>query len=179
MKSIRWLTCLMIIALPQVTYADTTSESEPESDIVADLPCGKDTRERVDTLRCEGKDSWVEIAVNALCGTHSGVKQTVLEVVSQHEDGLAKQQVALFEKRLKYTLHKHDAEPEFALFESNGSQGKLRAIAITNEDHSSIDSLQLVIKPAKGKRCEKTVDVSHVWGSFPHRAAAQQPESAD
>jgi len=44
--------------------------------------CGRDTRKTVDSLKCEdlARNTWYQINVNKMCGTLSGVNQTLLEL---------------------------------------------------------------------------------------------------
>lgn len=130
--------------------------------------CGKQTRQRVDSVRCTDAkgDTWYELTVNKLCGTHSGVEQTVLEIVETTPER-SRQRVTIFERRLKYVLYKHKDDDTFTLFERGlGKKASLEARALKSQDGTSIDAVRLEIHPKRGEACTKDVDVTSVWGTW-------------
>ncbi len=127
--------------------------------------CGKETRVTVDSLRCEdlARDTWYEINVNKMCGTHSGVQQTVLEL-EEKRPSLSNVRKSIFANQVAKLIYDAKGAAEIPLFSQRaGESGLIEASAIPDAAGKTIEKVRLNITPQGGDACAKEVDVSEVW----------------
>lgn len=130
--------------------------------------CGKETRQTIDSLRCEDNatQTWYQLDVNKMCGTRQGVEQTAIEIAEERPNFIQYQN-RIFIKQLPSLLYEHRDEKEFLLFRQRAEKnGRLEAYAIISPDGATIEKIRLYIKTNANNECSKIVDIRDAWNSI-------------
>lgn len=137
--------------------------------------CGASTRSQIDSVKCDdiARDTWYELVVNKMCGTHSGEEQTVVEIVEKRPN-ISNTQGHVWAKKMAHEIYKNK-NTEWKLFDQRtGKKGLVEAFAKPSADNKRVESLRLHIKPEAGEECTKVVTLPEaVWKEFGKTASAK------